>query len=151
VTFSNEISSVFQGLEGVFPIHNSYCCLPKIIVLFLVLDLFCLRVVIDFVYLNCFCVVFVLLCCCYVWQLCCWGCCLIKAYGMNRVFAYLPIFLIRATCTLGMGQQDSTGDHSYKSEVEVECRFGWRGTAHKKKNVPEFKVILPQPHNIVSR
>jgi len=141
---------MFSGIRGVFfPIHNSYCCFPKFILFPSVRFVF-LYVVIDFVYLNCFCVVFVLLCCCYVWQLCCWACSLIKAYGMDGILSYLPIFTITATCTLGIGQPYTTGDHSYKTEVAVDCHFGWRGTVHRKKNVPEFKVILPQPHNIVS-
>ena len=120
--------------------------------LFLVLDLFCLFILFDFAYLYWFCAVFVLLCGCYVWQLCCWACSLIRAYGMERSSAYLAIFLITAICTLGIGQQYTTGDHSYKSEIEVGYYLGWRGTrtSNNQKMYPKIIVILPQPHIIVS-
>jgi len=36
---------------------------------------------------------------------------------MNRIFSHLPIFLITATWTLGIGQPYTTGEHSYKIEV----------------------------------
>jgi len=55
---------------------------------------------------------------------------------MNRMFAHLPIFLITATWTLGIGQPYTTGDHSYKTELEVECHLGWWGTVNNQKNVP---------------
>ena len=69
---------------------------------------------------------------------------------MNRIFAHLPIFLITVTCTLGIGQPYTTGEHSYTTEVEVGWYCGWRGTSNKQKNVAEFMVILPEPHNVVS-
>ena len=51
---------------------------------------------------------------------------------MNRNYLYLPIFLITATCTLEFSQLYTTGDHSYETDVEAECDFGWRGTGNKK-------------------
>jgi len=48
---------------------------------------------------------------------------------MNRMFAHLTIFL-RATRTLGVGQQYTTGDHSYKTEFEEGYHFGWRSTTN---------------------
>ena len=67
-----------------------------------------------------------------------------------RIFPHLTVYIITATCTLGILQPCTTGDHSYRSEVEVECHLGWRSTFNNNKNVPELMVILPQPHNIVS-
>jgi len=69
---------------------------------------------------------------------------------MNRIFAHLTLFLIRVTCTLGIGQPYKRGDHSYKTEIEVEWHFGWRGTVNSKKSLTELTVILPQPHSFVS-
>jgi hypothetical protein len=74
---------------------------------------------------------------------------LIKAYEMNQNYSHLPVFPITATCTIAIGQPFTTGDHSYKTEVEVGCHCGWRGTVNNQKNIPEFMVISP-PHNIVS-
>jgi len=68
---------------------------------------------------------------------------------MDRIFAHLPVFLVRVTFTLGIGQQYTTGDNSHKTEVEVVCHLEWRGTVNNQKNVPELTVTLPQPHNIV--
>jgi len=53
---------------------------------------------------------------------------------MNRVCAPLLIFLITATCTLGIEQPNTTGDHSYRIEVEVGCNSRWQGTVNNKKS-----------------
>jgi hypothetical protein len=62
---------------------------------------------------------------------------------MNQVFSHLLVFLMTVTCTLGTGQPHTTGDQSYRTEVEVGCHFGWRGTVNNKKNVPEIMVLFP--------